>query len=322
MPPAETAPRFLCLGGAVIDRKLVARQSIRTGTSNPADGSVGFGGVARNVAENLARLGGKVALVSCVGADGAGAAMLSHLAALGVDVSDVETVQGQSTAEYVAILEPDGGLHVGMADMRVLDHIYGPLLARALSRAAGVQWLFADCNAPAATLELILRQAAERGLMLAVDAISTAKAMRLPRDLSGLSCLFLNRDEAEAMLGAPGRPVDLTAELMRRGASRVVLTLGAGGAIACDRHGAVHVPAEATCVADVTGAGDANIAGTLHGLANGLPLEAAARLGAHLAARTVASPLSVDAALSPAVADAFIAGLTRADRRGQLQAAP
>lgn len=302
--------RFLCLGGAVIDRKLSAHEPVRAGTSNPARGSLNFGGVARNVTENLARLGGQVSFVSCVGDDPSGHALLAHLRALGVDTGGVRVIQGAATAEYIAILEPDGALHVAAADMAVLDNIYGPLVSETLAQAGDADWMFADCNAPADVLAGIVRHARETGLRLAVDVISIPKARRLPADLGGIGCLFLNLDEARAVLGDVSGQADVMAEqLVRRGASQVVLTLGASGALLRDGAASLHLPAESAHVVDVTGAGDAMIAGTLLGLGRGLGLFDAACLGSHVAARTVASRLSVDAHLSPAFADQFIAGL-------------
>lgn len=303
-------PRFLCLGGAVIDRKLSAHEPVRAGTSNPARGSLNFGGVARNVAENLARLGGEVRLVSCVGDDPSGHALLAHLKALGVDTTGVRVIAGAATAEYIAILEPDGALHVAAADMAVLDNIYGPLVSETLVQADSADWMFADCNAPADVLASIVSHAGSTGLKLAIDVISIPKARRLPADLSGVGCLFLNLDEARAVLGeATGEAGALAAELAARGGGMVVLTLGADGALLHDGKRSRRLPAEAAQVMDVTGAGDAMIAGTLFGLGRGLNLLDAARLGSHIAARTVASPLSVDAALSPELADQFIEGL-------------
>lgn len=303
-------PRLICLGGAVIDRKLTALGAVRPGTSNPARMTTSFGGVARNVAENLARMGCAVTFLSCVGDDPDGAAMLAHLAEAGADVSGVEVIFGEPTAQYVAILEPGGALHVAASSMALLDRMYGPLVAGALASARAADWLFVDCNAPAATLAEILARAAQDGIALAVDAISTPKAQRLPADLAGLGCLFLNRDEAVAILGDAGDPGAMAQALAERGAARVVLTLGAEGALALEKRtsGLVHIPAEPAKVVDVTGAGDALIAGTLRGLCAGLTLPEAVRLGTHLAARTVACGFSVDAALSPALADGFIAG--------------
>ena len=56
--------RLTCVGGAVVDRKYHLLRPAVAGTSNPARAVTGFGGVARNVAETLARLGVAVSLVS------------------------------------------------------------------------------------------------------------------------------------------------------------------------------------------------------------------------------------------------------------------
>jgi pseudouridine kinase len=61
-----------CVGGAVVDRKLHLHRPAVAGTSNPARLVTSVGGVARNVAESLARLGVPTALVSRVGADETG----------------------------------------------------------------------------------------------------------------------------------------------------------------------------------------------------------------------------------------------------------
>jgi len=58
-----------CICGAHIDRRGVLRAPAVFGTSNPGDVRVDFGGVARNVAHNLARLGCAVTLLSRIGDD-------------------------------------------------------------------------------------------------------------------------------------------------------------------------------------------------------------------------------------------------------------
>ena len=64
-----TIARIACLGGAHVDRHGVLQGPLVLGTSNPGRVSSDFGGVARNVAENLARLGRRVSMLSRVGAD-------------------------------------------------------------------------------------------------------------------------------------------------------------------------------------------------------------------------------------------------------------
>src|SRR3546814_12387381 len=74
-----------CFGAAHIDHKAHAAEAVRFGTSNPVSVIRSLGGVARNVAEGLARLECRVALVSRLGSDGDGDGVLGDMARLGVD---------------------------------------------------------------------------------------------------------------------------------------------------------------------------------------------------------------------------------------------
>jgi pseudouridine kinase len=308
----KTTP-ILCIGGAAVDRKFRTFSEPKTGTSNPASASLTFGGVARNVAETIARLGGRAALVSAVGNDGDGRELIAALRDVGVDARGVAILPGEVTAQYIAVLGPDGGLHTAVMDMGILERRYGEVLARGTSAAAALPpdaWIFGDCNAPAAHLADLIAWAQHTGRWLALDTISVAKAARLPQDLTGIGCLFLNADEACAVTQCKDEPEVLAAELIARGAARVVLTLGAEGAV-CIEAGAAAVrsPAELAAVVDVTGAGDSMIAGVLVVLSRGLPLDRAVAFGAQVAAATVASPLSVSPLLTPGWAAARLAAI-------------
>jgi pseudouridine kinase len=303
-----SGPRIVCVGGATVDRLYRAAEPVRLGTSNPVAGTVRFGGVARNVAESLARLGVGAALVTAVGDDAGGRALLAHLSGAGVDASRVRIVAGAATAEYVAVTGPSGDLVVGLACMDVLDGLDPSCLDEAL--AAGASLVFADCNLPAGTLARLLElRRAGRGPALAVDAVSGPKAARLSGDLRGLDLLFLNEDEARAALRAgpePG-PETLAAALLARGAGAVLLTRGALGAVVADGSRLAVLPAAPVDgIVDVTGAGDALVAATLRGLAAGAPLRDAVRAGLAAAALALEAPGGVRPDLAPALLDAAL----------------
>lgn len=284
----------ICIGGSAIDRKYRALQPVMQGTSNPVHGKRSFGGVARNVAENLARLGVDAALITCVGRDEAGHALTCHLRDAGVDVDGVIAIEDERTAEYCAVLEPDGSLAVAFADMAVFDRLTPDRLERFVPRLGSAAWLLADCNLPAETLRYLLETAGKWNCRLAVDAVSVAKSARLPDDHSGIDLLFLNRDEASAILrGKADSPDDAVGALRSRGAERVVLTLGPEGCLVAGPDGMRRVPAAMAEIVDVTGAGDAMVAATLAGLAGGASWNEAVDAGTRAAAATASSQESV-----------------------------
>jgi pseudouridine kinase len=317
----------VCVGGAVLDRTLRLAAAPVPGSSNPARMSTGSGGVARNVAENLARLGVPVALVSRVGDDDSGRELLAGLDRAGVDRSAVREVAGAATAQYVALLDPAGELVIAAAAMDLFDGFDPDHVLPAAGAATGL--VLADTNLPGPVLAALVAAGRYGALRLAVDAVSTAKVTRLPADLTGVAVLFCNQDEAQAWLALPGGaehdqalhgqalhgqaehgraaddgPVVAAQRLVDAGAEQVVLTLGAGGALLAGPQGVLRLPAEPVPVVDVTGAGDALVAGTLAGLVRGRsPAEAVAN-GVRLASRTVAvqgSVVQAPAVRAPAV---------------------
>ncbi|WP_281011226.1 PfkB family carbohydrate kinase [Lichenibacterium minor] len=303
---------MVCVGGATVDRTYRLGAALVGGTSNPAEARAGHGGVARNVAANLARSGVAVDLVSRVGDDAAGRALLAALDRSGIGRRGTAVAPGAATAEYVAVLAPDGELAFGLAAMAVLDGLTPGALASHADLLCAADWVFADCNLPGDALSALARRAFPGvRYRFAVDAVSVSKATRLPEPLDGIDLLFLNRDEAEAAAmrhgPAAASPADAAAALLRAGAGAVVVTLGAEGAIlaqgsaggapsaqgsaegafAARAERIVRVPAVPARVVDVTGAGDALVAATLRALLDGVPLPDALVRGCRAAADAV-----------------------------------
>ncbi|MFN3170062.1 MAG: carbohydrate kinase family protein [Hyphomicrobiales bacterium] len=313
---APQATDLVCIGGAAINRKYHAKGALITGTSNPATTYQSFGGVARNVAETLARLQTSVKLVSLVGQDEAGRAILHHVSKLGIDTSQTVVSPASPTAEYAAILDEAGGLHIAMAAMDAFEAITPAVLDSAWPHIAASGWMFADCNLPEETLHTLLDRKASTDAQLAVNTVSVPKAVRLPHNLFAIDVLFTNADEARAMLGDTGQaPERLTAGLRARGAKGVVLTLGSKGHLVHEDTGITVVSSLEADTLDVTGAGDALMSGTLYGLMTGQSLVDASRLGAVLATFTLESEQDVLPNLNPAWLEAQTDRLARITSR-------
>jgi len=278
-----------CIGGAHIDRHGVLAGPLVPGTSNPGRLSTDFGGVASNVAENLLRLGQRVSLVSRVGGDEAGRRVIGHLAGLGADTSLVTTSRSLPTASYTAILESTGELVLGLADMQIYDEMTPPVLEPALPRLREHELWFVDTNLPEATIGWLLDEAG--GVTVAIDAVSVVKSRKLRSLLPRIGLLFCNVAQTASITDNAdlSNPAEAAGALRQRGVREGVVTAGAGGIAVWMGMEVRSFPAVAAVPRDVTGAGDALIAGTLFGLSRGLPLPEAAQLGLAAAAITVES---------------------------------
>ncbi len=260
----------VCLGGANVDRKLRVAAPVRPGSSNPVSARETWGGVARNVAENLARCGVPVQMLTAVGQDAAGRALLDDAARCGIDTRAAEVVADALTGSYTAVLNPDGSLHVALAHMDLCEQLTPDWLARHAGRCRSAALVVADLNLPAATLAALVAAASDLGAPpLVLVAVSEAKMDRLPARLCGVRLLVLNRGELAAWAGTEVLADGVT-RLKAAGVRDVVVTLGEAGLGHTTAEGelvwlaAPVVPPEA--VVDVTGAGDALAAGLCHGL--------------------------------------------------------
>lgn len=313
---------IVCLGGTNLDRKLQGLGPLQMGSSNPARQFESAGGVARNIAENLARLGLPVQLLTAVGGDPAGQAMLAQLQALGADCGGSLQAADAATGSYTAVLDPQGELVLALAHMELTERLDLAFLRQTAPLRAAAQLLVADLNLPRETLDQLRAEALQQGQRLVAVAVSAPKMARLGQDLNGLDLLVLNRAELAALAGRelPDAQALQSAweALHAQGLRRLVVSQGAQGLLYSDtapdarpadppgRLKRLAAPRLARgLIREVTGAGDAMTAGIVAALHRDPDdLKRACQLGLQLAALTLQSEATVSPELHPGLLDA------------------
>jgi pseudouridine kinase len=288
-------PAAVVVGGANIDIKAASTGPLVPGTSNPGATAIAPGGVGRNIAENLARLGTPVHLVAAIGADALGDHLLAATAAAGVGVDHVHRGP-HPTGTYTAVLDPGGDLVVAVADMAATDALTAADVAAAgdLISAAGL--LVLDGNLAPATIACALDLGAAAGVRVVLDPVSVPKAGRLAGQLRPGRPVYLVTPNAAELAALTGRAVDTDVRqrdavrtLHDAGVEWVWVRFGDRGSLLSAPDGARTFPATPADVLDVTGAGDAMLAAFCHAVLGGAPPADAAAYGHAAAALTVAS---------------------------------
>jgi pseudouridine kinase len=329
-------PYLVAIGGANMDLKTQMLGPAVMASSNPARATMGPGGVARNIAHNLALLDHKVTLLSAVGEDELGRRLMTESAAAAIDVHHVLRLP-EPTGLYAASLDQSGELILAGAAMAIMERLTLGYLASHEQLIAGAQMIVADDNLPAESLAWLAELAARRGLRLAIASVSAPKADKIAALLDRawpLFALFGNRDEVAALTHQPLSDDDEIKAALRslhgRGIGHIAVSLGRAGVLVSSRmaYGVAYrrlPPSDSgATIADVTGAGDAAVAGTIHGLLGGLDLARAAALGQAAAALT----LSCEGSVNPALNGALLEQSARAslpvmtDRRAAMAAVP
>ena len=284
----------LCIGDVMLDviaRINVSPQKINFGSDTASRISTSSGGAAGNVAAWLTRTDARSTIVSHVGDDPAGAAIVAEFDALGVNHGDL-VIPGETSGVVVVLVDssgertmfPDKGANSRLTVTDLPD--LGTFQAVYISGYALLNPLARD-----GVLAMIEKIKAE-GLPIYFDPASVG-AMKDVADkelhnwFSMMDVLFLNEEESIYLTGS----VDIERALnyLLDFSQVVVIKRGSAGAIAKARgFDSISLPAFAATVVDTTGAGDSFAAGFIASYSKNHDLTAALQAGGELAAGCVA----------------------------------
>ena len=284
----------LCIGDVMLDviaRIDVSPQKINYGSDTTSRISTNGGGAAGNVAAWLTRTSAKSTIISHVGDDPAGAALVAEFDALGVAHENL-VIAGEPSGVVVVLVDssgertmfPDKGANstLRLSDLPPLDncqavYISGYALLNPLSRPAVLAMIE---KIRADSIPIYFDPAS-------VGAMKDVSDKEIHQWFSMMNVLLLNEEESIFLTGLIDiqRALDYLLEY----SEVVVIKRGSLGAIAKARgYDSISVPAFSTTVVDTTGAGDSFAAGFIATYASKHDLTAAMTAGTELAAQCVA----------------------------------
>ncbi|GIU47131.1 carbohydrate kinase [Shewanella sairae] len=257
----------IVIGGANMDILGRPLNTLQVGDSNPGSVSCSPGGVGRNIAENLARLGSNTHLISALGKDTYGQMIMSQCQQAGIDMKACIHLDEFATSTYLSVLDGDSDMHVAINDMAILDRLSVAVLRSHEEVLRRADLIVVDANLSAESLEYILSNFSDRPIF--VDTVSCAKAKKIAPFLSSIHTLKPNLKEAEQLSGISISHYDELPELAnwfhKQGVKRIFLSLGSDGVFYSDDGSQALVPAIPVAMVNANGAGDAYLAGLAHG---------------------------------------------------------
>ena len=230
------------------------------------------GGTSAGKALSLASLGRAVTLHTLLGGDIEGDRVRDALAAAGVDLLIGD---GVATERHLNLMTRDGGrVSLYLATPQPRDDAPSPEAIDAMSDAAAIVLDLA----PLSVALIPAARAAGRPIWTDIHDYDGTSEFHRPF-IEAADAIFMNAD------GIGGDPLPFMERCITGGASLVVCTLGADGAVAVDARMLRHrVPAEPVDVLDTNGAGDAFMAAVLDATLSGADVPDALRAGARHAA--------------------------------------
>lgn len=286
---------MLVIGSVFVDVKGFARQKYMPEGRNVGDVQVVAGGVCRNVAEDLARLGQRPRFVSMVDDDAMGSQVRDGLEALGVGVEHVISAP-RGMGMWLAILDEKGDLAGSISrqpDFTALEAYLAEKGDEIMASAQGVVLEF-DMNPAISAQVLAMAKKHDKPVYSIVGNMGVI--LQHPEYLHDVACFICNELEASRLFreNLAGVAPEAMLEALKRGSAvagipAMVITMGPHGAVYLDNRSGEfgYCPPLEVDVVDTTGAGDAFFSAAVAALMRGESLSRAVQEGTRLAARTL-----------------------------------
>ena len=177
------------IGGANIDLYVRSTKELVLRDSNPALMELGFGGVGRNIAENLIKHNEEVEFISIFADDYFGGVLYEDCLKKGLKLNYSLKKKDFNTSMYLAILDRENDLYLGMSDMRIIESLTIKDLEKLKDTISDDDYLVVDTNLNEELISCILNEF--KGIKVS-DAISANKVHRLKNNLNRIDILKLN----------------------------------------------------------------------------------------------------------------------------------
>lgn len=304
--------RIAVVGGNNMDISATSAAPLVSGDSNPGTVRTGLGGVGRNIAENLARLGQNTSLLTALGGDSFARHVVEQAEQVGLDVSHSLRAPDATSPVYICINDANGDMSVAVNDMALISRITPEIVKQNMDWLTAMEAVVIDTNLPAPTITALAEQC--RAPIFA-DAVSTRKAERLLPCLPRLYGLKANRLEIELLTGIAVRDdsdlIVAANRLHQKGVRYVFISLAAQGAFASfDNDCAISAPFD-TPILNTTGCGDAFAAAIVPAVLQNSSIRDILNVGLAAAAVCVQSELAVSEQMSREALYAIIQNVHR-----------
>ncbi len=288
------------IGGINVDIEGVPYDKLLRADSNPGQITVKFGGVGRNIVENIARLDQKVSMISITGDDFQGTSAKEHLTKLGVDVSNIYTIENETTAMYLSILNSQNDMEVAICNMDILEKLTCDFFKDKIDNLKKSKIIGIDCNLNVPLLEYLTEELSSIPLFL--DPVSASKSPRIKPLIGKFHTIKPNKMEAEII-----SDIKITDDeslhkaahwFLKQGVKQVFITLGIDGMYYLSESEEGYVPSAAKNILSATGAGDSVSAAIVVGTIKKMSMKEIAEFSMAAASITMESMQTVSPDMS------------------------
>lgn len=285
-------PKVLVVGASNVDYVALSNNKLIRKDSNIGKLNITFGGVGRNIVENLAILEDDVSFITFLGNDSFGKELRKDLESINVKVYSPN--KKERTSSYLAVLDSNGDMDVAICDTEIIDKSTVEDIKPFDDVISEFTSIVLDANINDKIIDHIFKEYGDKKIL--VEAVSANKVKRYEKYLDKIYLFKSNVLEAKHLLNLyDAEPMLLAKRLMERGVKNVVITDGGKPVIIGENNEVVFVtPKPIEKIISASGAGDSLFAGLIHGLINGASLVESVAFGIKVSQMTLMVEESVN----------------------------
>lgn len=287
------------IGGANVDISGTPYRPLIERDSNPGKTTVSLGGVGRNIAENLSRLGVPTELVTVLGGDGYSQQICESCKENRIGLKYADRLPAERTSTYLCINDATGDMRLAVSDMEIYRHMTPTFLEERMEFLNQCGVCVADTNIPAETLAYLMDTCQ---VPIFIDPVSVQKSEKLKPILHNVTALKPNILEAQVLTGikmqSPESLDQMADKLHERDVKFVFISLGKDGVYYSDGEQKGIEPCFPCPVVNTTGAGDSFFAAAAYCYLHGGSVLDMARTGLAAAAICIGDGHTVSKSMS------------------------
>jgi len=254
------------LGASNVDITGFTEHKLIYGDANIGHSKTSAGGVGRNIAENLHRLGFDINLISIFGDDPLSDYLIKSCKELGLDINASLYLKNQNAGTFIAIMDCNNDLALGISAMDIYKGLDTKAIQSKINSIPQTDYLVIETNFPSEVLELVVKENPNTKFVL--DTVSGKKSLRVKNILSSLYILKTNLLEAQMLSKIEGTSLESQKEMityfLNKGVKKVFITLGKEGVIYGNKTGISHHNTIPTKIENTIGAGDSFVSGIVY----------------------------------------------------------
>lgn len=279
--------KIIVIGGSNIDICAESFEQLVEFDFNPGTIQTSYGGVARNIADNLSRLNFDVEFITAFGGDEWGKNLLKNCKERGINIENSLILKDLRSSTYISILDKNKEMKIAVSDMKILEYLDKNCFSKLIDHINEKNFCVLDINLPEESLEFLLNNIK---IPVFLDCVSTKKAMKIKNLLKNIFVLKPNRIEAEKLSGIEiknDEDLEKCANyFLEKGVKNIYISLGKDGIYYSNGRCKGKVPSLDVKVLNVNGAVDAFMAGVVYGHSLDKNIDEVCKLG--IAAASIA----------------------------------